>query len=911
MNTKNHHLKILFYFLFVAAFIGCSAQPGEDAEDTVLPSQLATLIASDGQDINFDPAASSSSLEKLITIQNTGRLGASSISVSGMTADFGFKGGSYPGEGGDCSDALGAGSSCTVVVVFTGVMSVSNAANILFSYGDGLSGTKTLTLRLSNGTVTPALLEASIGALDFGQNFIGNSSDLELVLSNTGQMKAESISLSGVNPPFSFKGGTFPGDGGNCTDELDAESNCKVVLSYLPTDASETNINFSINYNDGSTNQSLPNSLRGVGQDLPVPLVLGLSSDSVPTKSKTWNWSCSLDCSFRIAVNTQSTHTFSSEEFKNDTDYTQAGLTGTYYLHVQARDNDLGGLSEVVSVMAVLDNTKPTTPGALSYGSDMTEMEAPTTSWTASTDETDLKGYEIAIGSSEGGQDVLAWTDIGNLLTYRATALSLVPVTSYYSSVRAVDMAGNYSEPSQGGQWMVPGPPEAITNLSAISSSFSSVNLVWSAPTDNGRAITDYRVFFKKSSDSNFEEYDDGENVATSVSVGGLDESTSYDFKVLAYNGASSADSNITSYETMVNEPFFEPDVYKAINIGGAEESAVVAFEDNTLIQKNGSDLITLNAGETHVFPSLINDRLEADRPIFVAGRKGAANQSDQRKGNMVWSYGEWAGKDFYFTASRDKPHLINIYAFEEATIKIYKGATLIEEQTVSGQGNHGFSINDYGGFRIESTGAIVAHMHSDKGGSTVTDPKPLLPESNDILGIPSRDARITTSEGTASFAGILSDGTSNNYNVNSGSELKINGVGPGDRGQEYQAEALRIISDKPMVANSHADANGYCSAPFIPVSRLKKKYAINVDSKWVAFASVLGGDITVTLPDGTTSTVPLERSVDGDNIPFKARLTNLPGGTRFEASVPFAAWYQPNTNTGAAINDETILFGY
>ena len=138
-----------------------------------------------------------------------------------------------------------------------------------------------------------------------------------------------------------------------------------------------------------------------------------------------------------------------------------------------------------------------------------------------------------------------------------------------------------------------------------------------------------------------------------------------------------------------------------------------------------------------------------------------------------------------------------------------------------------------------------------------------------------------------------------------------INGEGPGDRGQEYQAEAMRILSKAQIVAHSRADLNGYCAAPFLPVNRMKTRYAINVNSKWVAFASTAAGTITVTFPDGTQSSVDLARSAEGDDIPYKARLTNLPGGTRFEASVPFAAWYQPSTNSGAANNDETILFGY
>ena len=50
---------------------------------------------------------------------------------------------------------------------------------------------------------------------------------------------------------------------------------------------------------------------------------------------------------------------------------------------------------------------------------------------------TGAASYEVAIGSTSGGTEVLGWTDVGNINIYQATGLSLTPGI-YYASIRAV-----------------------------------------------------------------------------------------------------------------------------------------------------------------------------------------------------------------------------------------------------------------------------------------------------------------------------------------------------------------------------------------------------------------------------------------------------------------------------------------
>ena len=90
----------------------------------------------------------------------------------------------------------------------------------------------------------------------------------------------------------------------------------------------------------------------------------------------------------------------------------------------------------------------------------------------------------------------------------------------------------------------------------------------------------------------------------------------------------------------------------------------------------------------------------------------------------------------------------------------------------------------------------------------------------------------------------------------------------------------------------------------------MKKKYIINVSADYVAFASLNPGTIQVLdSSDVVIDTLTLTRTGSG-NAPYKARRATTSAGIRFISTVPMAGWYQPNTNTGAADNDESILYG-
>ena len=69
-------------------------------------------------------------------------------------------------------------------------------------------------------------------------------------------------------------------------------------------------------------------------------------------------------------------------------------------------------------------------------------------------------------------------------------------------------------------------------------------------PSDNNRAISDYIVEYKETSATTWTVFPDGISTTNSVSVTGLLENTSYDFRVSASNGEQGDLSNTVSATT-------------------------------------------------------------------------------------------------------------------------------------------------------------------------------------------------------------------------------------------------------------------------------------------------------------------------------------------------------------------------
>jgi hypothetical protein len=75
-------------------------------------------------------------------------------------------------------------------------------------------------------------------------------------------------------------------------------------------------------------------------------------------------------------------------------------------------------------------------------------------------------------------------------------------------------------------------PKSLAANKTGVTTA-DRINLTWTAPNDSS-GITDYKVEFKKTSDSAWTTFADGTSTTTSATVTGLDGNTSYEFRVAA-----------------------------------------------------------------------------------------------------------------------------------------------------------------------------------------------------------------------------------------------------------------------------------------------------------------------------------------------------------------------------------------
>ena len=124
--------------------------------------------------------------------------------------------------------------------------------------------------------------------------------------------------------------------------------------------------------NDASLDfSSVSPSLRGVNVDALIPVLSDLNNDETYRKTKSWSWGCNeAPCTYRFVIDTSATTNPTGPYTMTNTADQTTG-TGTYFLHVQAKDR-VGNESNVTHVYARLDNTGPridsmTSPNAGTY----------------------------------------------------------------------------------------------------------------------------------------------------------------------------------------------------------------------------------------------------------------------------------------------------------------------------------------------------------------------------------------------------------------------------------------------------------------------------------------------------------------------------------------------------------------
>lgn len=162
-----------------------------------------------------------------------------------------------------------------------------------------------------------------------------------------------------------------------------------------------------------------------------APTVTGIANDAIPKKVKSFSWGCSEpSCQYRFLIDSNPSTSPMGAYASTGTASLGTG-TGTFYIHVQARD-PAGNQSPVVHGSFVLDNTAPTVIG---LSDDLVWKKTKTWNWACSEPGCTFRHI---VDNSSGTSPTGSFGIAQNATVSSGTG-------DFYVHVQASDTAGNLS----------------------------------------------------------------------------------------------------------------------------------------------------------------------------------------------------------------------------------------------------------------------------------------------------------------------------------------------------------------------------------------------------------------------------------------------------------------------------------
>ena len=378
------------------------------------------------------------------------------------------------------------------------------------------------------------------------------------------------------------------------------------------------------------------------------------------------------------------------------------------------------------------DTTPPTLPSNFNLAANATSSSSITVSWNPATDNVGVTGYIVERCQGSGCTN---FVQVGTPTASPFTDSGLTPNTVYNYHVRATDAAGNLSGWSNvvGATTQAPDttPPSTPTSLSATATSSSTIDLTWTASTDNV-GVTGYKI--ERCSGSGCTTFTQvGTPSTNSFSDSGLSASTLYRYQVRAVDGAgnNSSFSNIASATTPQAPP-----------------TPTFVSEYETTWNSATSPKTTAN------FSVQSGDILVA----YAVNESSSSTIATPPTGTLT---GTWTLKQTISTA--------NFTALRLWTMQVASNQTNVNVSFTNGSGNFGADVLH---FRNASSVGVTAQANSATGNPTLTlngvgDNSSIVMVNGDWSAKTGARTYNTTSAGSFTETSAYADGSS--YGVEAG----------------------------------------------------------------------------------------------------------------------------------------------
>ncbi|UXX77693.1 DNRLRE domain-containing protein [Reichenbachiella carrageenanivorans] len=294
-----------------------------------------------------------------------------------------------------------------------------------------------------------------------------------------------------------------------------------------------------------------------------------------------------------------------------------------YYHSKEAVSSD--DRPQLVLVMSN-DQVAPAAPVGLS-ATVLSDSEIDLT-WNASA-EGDLAHYNIMRSSDNGS----TYTQIAEKITATSYSdIDLLPSTTYFYTVTAVDDSRNESDASSAVSKTTdapPAPPAAPTVLAVVSSTGYQVNLTWTDNATNERGFS-----LERKTTGDFAEVEELDEDLVSFSDKELNPSTTYIYRIRAFNaGGNSAYSNEVSVTTTAPDSYYVDAISGDDGHAGTSEgtawktlqkvSSHTFLPGEKVLFKTGSvwnERLTLNGSGIEGSPIIVDMYGTGNKPIFNGG---------------------------------------------------------------------------------------------------------------------------------------------------------------------------------------------------------------------------------------------------------------------------------------------------